>query len=118
MWHHLTVTATGPETTASGRVDAASPWFDGHFPEMPVLPGIAQLAMVKAVIESAVERPVTVSAIRRIRFKRKIAPGEALTVVVSPMAAAGDFAFRILAGDDVACTGNMTIGAGRANAAG
>ena len=34
------------EVKAHIRVPADSPWFDGHFPDAPVLPGVAQLGMV------------------------------------------------------------------------
>jgi len=112
QWHRLAANppgGQGTETAADVWVDAASAWFDGHFPGMPVLPGIAQLAMVRDVVAGVMGSEVRVSGIRRIRFKRKIGPGERLTVIVSPQNAAGAFSFRILAGDAVACTGSMVV---------
>lgn len=113
-WHHLVAGppgGTAAETTADAWVDAASAWFDGHFPGMPVLPGIAQLAMARDAIAAAMGKNIQVSGIRRIRFKRKIGPGERLTVTVCPQRAAGAFAFRILAESEVACTGIMMVAA-------
>ncbi len=112
-WHHLDRVPTDSpsgEMTGIGWVDAESNWFDGHFPEMPVLPGIAQLAMVQEIISGAMGKTVAVSGIRRIRFKRKIGPGERFTVAVSPMTKPNAFSFRILAEAEVACTGTLLIG--------
>lgn len=112
QWHHLTAGQPGGqamETAADAWVDASSAWFDGHFPALPVLPGIAQLVMVRDVVAGVMGSEVRVSGIRRIRFKRKIGPAERLTVIVSPQSAAGAFSFRILAGDAVACTGTMVV---------
>ncbi|MFH1981171.1 MAG: hypothetical protein ABIL58_04965 [Pseudomonadota bacterium] len=111
-WHHMVVGPPGgraAETAAEVWADDSSAWFDGHFPGIPVLPGIAQLAMVRDVIAGALGSDIRVSEIRRIRFKQKIVPGERLTVSVSPREAAGTFSFRILAQDAPACTGTMVV---------
>jgi 3-hydroxymyristoyl/3-hydroxydecanoyl-(acyl carrier protein) dehydratase len=98
------------EITADARVDDPSPWFPGHFPGEPILPGIAQLSMVCRAIETARGRPFKVLGVRRVRFKQVIRPGDALRVEVKPLLENKNaYAFRILIGAEVACTGNLMV---------
>jgi 3-hydroxyacyl-[acyl-carrier-protein] dehydratase len=54
------------------EIPAASPLFAGHFPGHPILPGIAHLA----IVESALGAPL--AAVRSMRIRRPVAPGETL----------------------------------------
>lgn len=98
------------DITAKAGVDEESPWFSGHFPGDPVVPGIAQLAMVYRVIEGARGCRFTVSGVRRVRFKQIVRPGDALRLEIKPL---GDddteYMFRILKQADVVCTGNLML---------
>ncbi len=60
-----------------------SPWFSGHFPGEPILPGIAILSMIAETIrhyEAAQGRDVKISGIRRVRFKQQVRPDELLNI--------------------------------------
>jgi 3-hydroxymyristoyl/3-hydroxydecanoyl-(acyl carrier protein) dehydratase len=54
------------------EIPASSPLFEGHFPGHPILPGIAQLALV----ESALGAPLT--EVRAVKLRRPVGPGEVL----------------------------------------
>ena len=116
MWHeieNINCRATG-EMSADCRLSANSKWFLGHFPGKPILPGIAQLAMVKEIIEKGVQPPKNENrkdGIRfsRVKFKKMITPGEQLSILVSPKKAADIYSFRITVGTAVACSGNVAI---------
>ncbi len=54
------------------EIPASSPWFEGHFPGHPILPGIAQLALV----ESALGAPL--AEVRAVKLRRPVGPGEVL----------------------------------------
>ena len=95
------------EIAARVRVPGTSPWFSGHFPGFPVLPGIAQLAMVQDAIGRATKTPVRVTGMRRVRFKQMVQPDQPLDIAVSPAKGIGAFAFRITAGPDLVCTGTL-----------
>ncbi|HEY6000632.1 MAG TPA: hypothetical protein VI078_15200 [bacterium] len=91
-------------------VPADSPWFDGHFPGQPVLPGIAQLAMVADLIQSALGLPARVAEVSRVRFKQMILPGEQLQVSAEPRPGRdGAYAFRITRGETPVCSGTMVV---------
>jgi 3-hydroxyacyl-[acyl-carrier-protein] dehydratase len=111
-WHWVTriQISEDDEITAEGCAEAPSPWFSGHFPGDPVLPGIAQLSMVLRAIEEARACPLRVSAVRRVRFKQVIRPGDALRMHVKPIPGTEDaYAFRIFIDTEVACTGNLVL---------
>ena len=94
----------------NAEVPSDSPWFDGHFPEDPTLPGIAQLEMAIDAIRLARNRNLSVTKIRKVRFKRVIRPGQALKIIVTPRKSEkGSYAFRILAEDELACNGVLFL---------
>jgi 3-hydroxymyristoyl/3-hydroxydecanoyl-(acyl carrier protein) dehydratase len=95
--------------SAEVHVPASASWFDGHFPDWPVLPGIAQLAMVYEVVRRALDSPVRVAEVNRVRFKQMIAPDDRLTVIAESRPEYGRYAFRITRGDEVVCTGSMNF---------
>ena len=87
-----------------------SPWFDGHFPENPTLPGIAQLEMAIDAIQLVSKRNLSVTGFRKVRFKRVIRPGEKLKVIATPRKPQeGSYAFRILVEDELACNGVLFV---------
>jgi len=100
------------ETAVTARVDVpeASRWFDGHFPEEPILPGIAQLALVMEVLKKAFGPKTAAIRFSRVRFKQLIRPGDRLDLDIRPKPEdAGSFSFRIACGDQPALSGSVTI---------
>ena len=113
MKWYTTLGLEGSDTTRmvlNAQVPPGSPWFDGHFPEDPTLPGIAQLGMAVDAIRLAEKRTIQVRKFRRVRFKRVIRPGETLKIEVTPKNIDdGSYAFRILAENELACNGVLFI---------
>jgi 3-hydroxyacyl-[acyl-carrier-protein] dehydratase len=112
MWHVLGSIETSEtgEWVTEVRVAPESLWFSGHFPGDPVLPAIAQLGMVFDAVCKESGLPFRVTGFSRVKFKRIIRPGECLKILVLPKKDQEDvYAFRILVGDDVACTGSMAL---------
>jgi 3-hydroxymyristoyl/3-hydroxydecanoyl-(acyl carrier protein) dehydratase len=95
------------EISVTARVEENSLWFSGHFPGNPILPGIAQLAMILEVIQKTVQDNLRISEIRRVRFKQIVKPGDELTVVVKPVSE-NSYSFRIMLKDEIACSGSLT----------
>lgn len=90
----------------NAQVPPDSPWFDGHFPEDPTLPGIAQLEMAVDVIKLAGKRNLSVTGFKKVRFKRVIRPNQALKIIATPRKSKeGSYAFRILVENELACNG-------------
>ena len=92
------------------RYPPESPWFDGHFPGDPTLPGIAQLEMALDTIRLAGKPNLSAAGFRRVRFKRMIRPGEKLEIIAAPgKMHENAYAFRILVADELACNGVIFI---------
>jgi len=112
MWYQLIdiKSSEGREIRAEIQVPAESPWFDGHFPGEPVLPGLAQISMVFDVIQKASDGQWRASSVSRVRFKRMIRPADRLEVLAVPLAKVGNgFLFRIQSKGDLVCSGVMRL---------
>lgn len=103
------------EFTAEGVVPPDSPWFSGHFPQAPILPGIAQLDMVWSVIRNALggEAGLRFTELSRVRFKQIIRPNDRIRIFAAPVKPGSEvFSFRIMINDNgqwpIACSGNAT----------
>lgn len=112
MWYMLKEMNGSEENEISAgiQVPPDSPWFDGHFPGEPILPGVAQIGMVLDAIRNARNQDLKISSVRRVRFKRIIRPDDRLTIIATPLKQAVDsYSFRILIGDETVCSGVMTV---------
>ncbi len=77
-----------PESDASScyladRIPDTSPWFNGHFPNNPVFPGLAILAQVHSALQKhliAQSRQLQTGGLARVRFKRVVRPDERLQI--------------------------------------
>jgi 3-hydroxyacyl-[acyl-carrier-protein] dehydratase len=61
----------------TASVSADSAWYAGHFPDNPILPGIAILALVKeAIVTSELRegRQVMITGVGRVRFRLPVKP--------------------------------------------
>lgn len=61
-----------------------SPWFEGHFPNRPVLPGVVQIGWAVHFARELHDLKPTVAALEQIKFKRPIMPGTRLTLHLTP----------------------------------
>lgn len=87
-----------------------SRWFDGHFPNNPVLPGIAQLGMVYDLIAQDFDGPVSIVEVNRVRFKQIIQPDDELDVTIAPHATKAEcFSFRMTRDDELVCNGTIKV---------
>ena len=57
-------------------VPPASPYFDGHFPDMPILPAVAQVELALRFAAERLGTGIDVSEIRRIKFSGPVLPGK------------------------------------------
>jgi 3-hydroxyacyl-[acyl-carrier-protein] dehydratase len=77
------------------RVEPASPFFDGHFESRPILPGIAQLALVFDAVGGRSGGRARVVGIRSLRWRKLVGPGDSLDLRVEPADADGEVRFEI-----------------------
>jgi 3-hydroxyacyl-[acyl-carrier-protein] dehydratase len=114
MWYtldNLKRSASG-EVSASVELTQDSPWFSGHFPEEPILPGIAQLGMVFDAISQSSNQSLKISSVSRVRFKRIVRPNDRLEIMAMPVERdSGTYSFRIMVGEELVCSGIMMVSA-------
>lgn len=51
------------------------PFFDGHFPGAPILPGVAHLYLVSSLIELHLNHPIQIASLSRVKFTTPCTPG-------------------------------------------
>jgi len=87
-----------------------SPWFSGHFPGEPILPGIAQIEMALDAIQHLTQQDLKISSIKRTRFKQIIRPKDTLKIIVSSLDEDTlSFSYRILVNNELACNGTLIV---------
>lgn len=72
-----TVTAQSQEpgqVTATIELNAAHAIFQGHFPEQPVVPGVCMMQTITEVLETALEKKVTLKKASQMKFLQMIDP--------------------------------------------
>lgn len=112
-WHVLgrVETSDTGEMHAEVRIPPESLWFSGHFPGEPILPGIAQLGIAYDAVCMALGSQIGITGFSRVKFKKIIRPRDCLKISITPKEdRQGTYVFRIVAGDDLACSGTMTLG--------
>ena len=95
---------------ALAEVPADSPWFSGHFPGEPILPGIALVHLVKqAIAQEALKRgeQFQLHALKRVRFTQPVRPGDTLSVNISSENKGEEvlFHFKVLCKENVVSSG-------------
>ena len=91
-------------------VPVDSPWFSGHFPGEPILPGIALINLAWQAIIRNVEKTgeeISLNALRRVRFTRPVRPGENLSLSVTAEAAHEEtiYSFKVVSQKNTVCSG-------------
>lgn len=111
-WHSISYKrdTSGDAALAEARAGSGSPWFSGHFPNEPILPGIAILSMVTDVIkhhESEKGKKIRIAAIKRVRFRLPVRPDDMLTIstYLSPQGDDTSWHFKVTISGKTACTG-------------
>ena len=89
-------------------VPDGGPLFEGHFPDRPILAGIAELALVADALAPAAGAPV--GEIPYVRFRGLVRPGDRLTVTPG-RGEDGTTRFDVRRGDDRVASGAVRYGA-------
>ena len=97
---------------ALADVPAASPWFSGHFPGEPILPGIAIVYIVgQAIIRDTLKKgeQVQLKALKRVRFNQPVRPEETLLVSITSEEKGEEvlFSFKVVSQGNIVCSGSI-----------
>jgi 3-hydroxyacyl-[acyl-carrier-protein] dehydratase len=93
----ITEFVPGERIVGVKQVTVGEPFFQGHFPGAPVMPGVliveamAQVGAVYALqqIEDRDRKLVLFSGIDHARFRRPVVPGDTLVLTVTPLRVGG-----------------------------
>jgi 3-hydroxyacyl-[acyl-carrier-protein] dehydratase len=76
----------GRKVRAIKNVTINEPFFPGHFPHRPVMPGVlqiealAQVAAISCIDPNGPKMDVAIAGINEARFRRPVVPGDVLTL--------------------------------------
>lgn len=76
------VAQTATTWSATLVFDADAPYFRGHFPGCAVLPGVVQLGLARHFAALFLRRPLTLAAVKKMKFTHVIVPGEPVRLVL------------------------------------
>jgi 3-hydroxymyristoyl/3-hydroxydecanoyl-(acyl carrier protein) dehydratase len=100
---------------ALAHVPEDSPWFSGHFPGEPILPGVAIVHIAEqAIIKDAESRgdAIHLNALKRVRFTQPVRPGEVLSIHINRDEADERelYSFKVLSKENIVCSGVIVAG--------
>jgi 3-hydroxyacyl-[acyl-carrier-protein] dehydratase len=100
---------------ALANVPEDSPWFLGHFPGEPILPGVALVHIAEqAIIKDAESRgeKIHLNALKRVRFTQPVRPGEVLSININRDEADEKalYTFKVSSKENIVCSGLIVAG--------
>lgn len=107
--------APGESATCRKTFSAEQPFFRGHFPGDPLVPGVIlaeALAQTAGLAGGQPGRAFRLSAIKTMKFLRAVRPGEEITLAARRVATAGGlWQFETVArvGEQVAAEGTIVL---------
>ena len=109
----------GKRAVGIKNVTANEPFFQGHFPDYPLMPGvliIEALAQVGAVAMMSMDENKgklgVFAGIDNVRFKKEVRPGDTLTMeieLISIRRNIGKATAKAYVGDELACKGDLML---------
>jgi 3-hydroxymyristoyl/3-hydroxydecanoyl-(acyl carrier protein) dehydratase len=96
--------------TAQFIVKSGSPWFEGHFPDNPIVPGIAQMNMIFDLMQRTMGPGLKLEGFKRVRFKQLIRPDTPISVLIKPgKKSPNRFEYQLTSDQKIVCTGFIDI---------
>lgn len=84
-------------------------WFQGHFPDRPILPGVVQMDWAVHFGREELGLPLLAAQEFQIKFKAVIVPGDRLTIALRHDEAKGRLSFEFRRGRDVCSSGTVFL---------
>jgi 3-hydroxyacyl-[acyl-carrier-protein] dehydratase len=104
----LQQSADGLEASCCCQLDADNPCLDGHFPGRPILPAVAQLGLLDAVLRQLPEWPAGITGGTALKFLRQITPGSSIGIHLV-RSADRTVRFTLSCDEQVAARGVVTV---------
>ena len=92
------------------RLEPKSPLLSGHFPEHPILPGIAHLGLALLGAREIEGSGVSLLSLQGVRFRQPVKPEDTVELLVVRGARPGALRFEVRRGETVASSGAFVVG--------
>ena len=84
------------------------PCFNGHFPDLPIMPAAAQLDMLSALLQRHGDWGGDISGGSRLKFSGRIQPGDQLSIELQRLAP-GKLRFSVATATGTAASGTLQL---------
>lgn len=91
------------------RLDPELPWFAGHFPDAPLLPGVVQLHWAMHYGRQLPGLTGAFGGMSQLKFQRPLRPGQECELHLSWQADKGQLLFGYRLGDEHASSGRVRL---------
>ncbi|RKI61427.1 4-coumarate--CoA ligase [Corallococcus sp. AB049A] len=103
---------SGERALLAVDVPANSPYFDGHFPGSPILPGVVQLDWALMLGREHFALPPDFQRIETLKFQQVIPPGAQLTLELTWAKESGRLGFKLTSAAGSHASGRIVLGGG------
>ena len=83
--------------------------FEGHFDGVPILPGVAHLALAMEALSGAAGGGRVLGGLRDVKFSRALRPGDEVEVVLTEAVDGRSMRFEIRSRGDLASAGQLVF---------
>ncbi len=73
------------------RFPSSISFFNGHFPDRPVVPGVVQVEMTRVIAEQVLDKPLAIAEIRSAKYLSAIVPDDLIDVCLTVKESDGEF---------------------------
>ncbi|GMU08568.1 AMP-binding protein [Corallococcus caeni] len=101
---------SGERALLAVEVPANSPYFDGHFPGSPILPGVVQLEWALLLGREHFALPPDFLRVETLKFQQVITPGAQLTVELTWAKESGRLGFKLTSATGSHASGRIVLG--------
>lgn len=98
------------EAVLSIDIEADSPFFDGHFPQAPILPGVTQIQWAIEFGRELFPLPQAFLRMENVKFQQVIRPGMSVMLTLGFDAGRGTLSFRLASEAGVHAGGRILFG--------
>ncbi len=104
IFSELLISTTGENIQAKWQVPTSLPYFDGHFPQNPILPGVALLDLFQVLLNCQFE------SISSIKFTEPIRPLDSLNIIAQNIGGAKNWCIDVFNDKDLpVCKANIIL---------
>ena len=101
---HISHSRDGDILTCHSVLAADMPFFNGHFPGLPLMPAVAQIEMIRELLEKHADWNTIIAGGNGLKFSGRIEPNDTLNIRLQRKPS-GDISFSIENKDTVVSKG-------------